>query len=507
MMPPLRAITAAALLLSAVGCGDKAWLPLSAPLPQDRTVTQALSLVLVDGDLGHLAETIRVKAGKTVEIAAAPWSVPGGSGHVLGALAASITTAPGAASWSDASHLRLIYPMAKQTVPLSVGQPGTAACAFSWTAAGGTLTIDLEVRRSAQGLATASLASEPAAVWQQAGLVDAEGCLGQVNPGAAGVVRQHVESAVRTALVARFAGAAMQALGAVFGAGLEREGRVATMTRWGDAIETRLSLRYAAWPDVDPASIAEHEGVRARAALTLALDVDRAACAADAPPPQLPSTPLPPQAPAAPVESAFFRRALVLDRAALAHVAWAIARSGALCQETPASVPIEAAATAAAVPALGEWIESGPCGARFWPGASEDVVLVDGEDGPAIDWRLSGATLEVVGRVADTETVVVSVTANFRLRLRVVLDSGSALGLVFVSASRDASQISCPLLGDDVLVNDKALDTVVNSALKGIFGMIPVLPLSTALPAGTVVTGLSRSADALWLWLEGGVGQ
>lgn len=507
MSSRLRRITAAALLLLTAACGDKTWLPLTAAVAEDRTVNGALSLVLVDGDLAHLAETIRVKAGKTVEIAAAPWTVPGGSGHVLGALAASINTAPGVASWPDDLHLRLVYPMAKQTVPLSVGQPGTAACAFSWTAAGGTLSIELEVRHTPQGLATASLASEPTALWQQAGLVDAESCLAQVNPGAAGIVRQHVEGEVRSALVARFAGAAMQALGAVFAAGVEREGRVSTSTRWGDAIETRLSLRYASWPGADPASIAQHQGVRARAALNLALDVDRAACAVDAPPPGLASTPLPPQAPAAPVESAFFRRALVLDRATLAHVAWALARSGALCQETPAQVPVEAASTAAAVPALGEWIESGPCGGRFWPGTSEDVVLVDGDDGPAIDWHLKGATLEVVGRVADTETVVVSVTANFRVRLRVVVDGGSGLGLVFVSASRDASQISCPLLGDDVLVNDKALDTVVDSALKGIFGLIPVLPLSTALPQGTVVTGLSRSADALWLWLEGGVGQ
>ena len=234
----LRQLLPLALAAGLLACGDKPWLPLAAPLADDHTVAGAVRVVLVDSDLAHLADTIRVKAGKTVEIAAAPWQLPGTSGQALGALAASINTSPGTAVWSDALRLRLTYPMGKQAVPLSIGAPGTAACAFSWTAASGTLTVELEVRRSAQGLATTSLVSEPSALWQQAQLVDAEACLAQVDPGAPAIVRAHVESEVSTALVTRFAGAAMQALGAVFVTAGDTEVLLYGWAAWGRRCST-----------------------------------------------------------------------------------------------------------------------------------------------------------------------------------------------------------------------------------------------------------------------------
>jgi len=507
MLPNKWPSATIALALTLTACSDKPLLPLAAPLTVEHTVAGAVRVVLVDGDLASLAETIRVKAGKTVEIAAAPWPLPGASGQTLGALAGSISSSPGTAVWTDDRHLRLTYPMGKQAVPLSIGAPGGAACAFSWSASAGSLAIELEVRRSAQGLATASLASEPSTVWQQAQFIDAETCLAQVNPSAPAQVRAHVESEVRAALVSRFAGAALHALNAVFAPGLERDGRVTAPTRWGDAIETRISIEYKQLSAQDPAAIARHEGVHAWAELSLGLEVDRAACAMDLPPPKIASTPLPPQAPVAPGASAFLRRAIVIDRSAIAHVAWAMARSGALCQETPTSAPIEAAWAGAAVPALGEWIEGGPTGARFWPGGSDAPHFVDSADGPTIEWGLSNATLEIVGRVAGTEMVVLSISGHFRVLVGPVVASGTGLGLVFLSASRDATIVSSPLFGDDLKFTDAAVDSLVDAALRGIFSTLPVLPLSAALPADTVVTGVSRSADALWLWLEGGMAE
>lgn len=482
-------------------------LPLVAPVPATHAVAQGLRVLLVDADLPQLAETVRQQAGKTVDVAAAPWLLPGASGYLLGALGVVVVTAPGKAAWVTPGRLKLAFPTEKLTVALAVGPVGGAACALVWTAQAGDVAVQVEVTRTPQGAADTVLATEPAVAWQQAQLLDPDGCLTGTSLQAA--VADHVEDQLRAALVARFSGAARQALRTVFAPSLELQGRLSVPLRWGDVVETRLSL---AWQPVTPNAplLVGHDGVSARGSLALSLDVDRAACAVDVPPPKLVASPLPPLPPAPPPGKAFLRRALVVDRAALAHFAWAAARAGGLCQESQGSsleAWIESGWATAVLPGLADWVDGAPVAARFWPAASPEVRIVDSAEGPAVEWRIAKATLEIVGQVADTDLVLLSITGGFRAQLRPVLSPGAALGLKLVSTQRESTVAASPLYGDSLPPPlEPGIAKLVEAALRGIFEPTKVLPLGLLLPEGTVVTGVSHTSEALWLWLEGGPG-
>jgi hypothetical protein len=195
----------------------------------------------------------------------------------------------------------------------------------------------------------------------------------------------------------------------------------------------------------------------------------------------------------------------VLDKAMLAHRGWAMGRGGVLCQETNAGLAELGAGWAAEVlPPLAEWVQGPPVGARFWPAASPQVQVVDTPAGPALQWQVASATLEIVARVAETDLVVLKITGRFEAIVRPVLQGGGALGLDLLSAQVDGAVVTSPLL-PDTKGAEAHLGLLVDAALRGIFRTAPVLPLGLALPPGTVATGLARSGDALWVWLEGGI--
>lgn len=484
-------------------CG-KTPAPLLSPLPATRQLPGAVHLVLLDADLPQLAETVRTLAGKSVDVAAGPWSVPNWPGHGVGALSGLLEIGAGQAAWTTTSRLRLDFALTKVVLPAALTAPGQAACGMTWVGTDGHVHLEVHVVRDAQGAVGVKLATDPAVTWQTQQLVDGEACLQQAPVGSGAAIVAHVADTVRAALAPRLAQAALHALAAVFPDRLEVAGRVGIATRWGKDVEMRFSARYDPIAGVGEA-VASHEGARASAALTLGLDVDRAACAADVPPPQQEPQPLPPQSPAPPPGSAFLRRALVLDRAALGHIGWLIARTGSLCQDVVVGLPGLGAGWASNVkPELAEWVEGPPVGARFWPAASAEVRAIDTADGPALEWRIAASRLEIVARVADTDMVVLSMTGGLRAIVRPVVTAGQGLSFHVLSTARESTIVTSPLLGDAIADGEGGVGPLVDAALRGIFQATPVLPLGLMLPEGTVATGWSRAGDALWLWLEGG---
>jgi hypothetical protein len=489
--------------LCVAACGPaQAPLPLLAPLPASHTLTSGVQLVLVDADLPALAETVSTLGGKTLQVVAAPWPVPGAPGHVLGPLSTPLQVAGAQAEWLQPTTLQLQFTLTQVTLPLSLGVPGQAACAMSWTAQGGLVRVTLRLDRDPQGQVAVIAGQDPEVTWQKHGLISAQTCLQPPLTDAPAQIDAHLLEAVQATLVPQLTQASVHVLQAVFPPALELQGRLSTATRWGDAVEVRVSTQYQ--PQAG-GTLAEHKAGRGIAALAVGLDVDRAACAVDVPPPDhAAETPLAPTPPS-PSASTFVRRALVLDKAMLAHLGWAMGRGGALCQETEAGLADLGVGWAAEVlPALADWVQGPPVGARFWPAASPEVQVVDTPAGPALQWQVASATLEIVARVAETDLVVLKITGPFQAIVRPVLQGGGALGLDLLSAQVDGAVVTSPLLPDTTGA-DAHLGPLVDAALHGIFRSAPVLPLGLALPPGTVATGLARSGDALWLWLEGGI--
>lgn len=497
-------LTGLVCLAAVSACGPaQAPLPLVSPLAATRTLPAGVHVVLADADLSQLAETVRTVAGKSLDVVTAPWPIPDGAGHLVGALSTSLDVLAGPATWPLPSRLKLEFTVATTSLPLAIAVPGQAACGVTWTAQAGHVAVQLEVVRDADGAVDAILAAEPNVTWQAHGLTGNVACLQPAGSKAADAIDAHLLEVVQAALAPRLTQAALHALRAMFPSQLELAGRLGETSRWGDPLEVRLSLHYDP-PLPNAPELVRHDGHRAWATLTAGLDVDRAACAVDVPPPQLPVVPLPPQPPPPPPGTAFLRRALVFDQATLAHAGWALARSGALCQETSAGLPGLTASWAGDVlPALADWVEGPPVGARFWPTASPEVQLIDTPEGPALQWRIASASLEIIGRIAETELVVLRITGGFRAVVRPVLVGGGGLGLKLISSDTDSTEVTSPLLGD-VADAGGHLGPLVDAAMRGIFQAPPVLPLGLVLPEATVATGMARTGDALWLWLEGG---
>jgi len=499
------------VFISTLGaCGPaQAPLPLTAPIPETRTLPAGVRIVLADADLQHVAETVRIVAGKSLDVMAAPWPIVDGAGHVVGALATSLEVLAGPVTWPQPSRVQLEFTVDTALIPLAISVPGQAACGVTWAAQAGHVVIQIEVTRGDEGAVEVILAAQPSVTWQSHGLTGSVACLQPAGGTAHTSLDAHLLEVVRAALAPRLAQASLQVLSTIFPPQLEIAGRLPVASRWGDPLEVRVSLQYES-SQAQTDSLVHHDGDRALATLTVGLDVDRAACAVDVPPPQWAVGPLPPQPPTPPGETAFLRRALVFDQATLAHAGWALARGGALCQETSAVLPgLTAAWAADLLPALGDWVDGPPVGARFWPTASPELKWLDTPEGPALQWRIARATLEIVGKIADTELVVLSITGGFRAVVRPVLHGGGGLGLklmaseLLFSSDVDKPVVTSPLLGD-VVDADKHLGPLVDAAMRGIFQAPPVLPLGLVLPLGTVATGVARTGDALWLWLEGG---
>ncbi|MFZ4577243.1 MAG: hypothetical protein ACOYOB_02515 [Myxococcota bacterium] len=504
-MTHLRAMWMAAALATA-SCSQPTQ-PLDQPLPPSHVTAGGVHLVVLDTDLPEVAETIRLSIGKSIEVASAPWPMDDSDGHVLGALSATVDLAPGKASWTANNRLQLTWPVPDLTLSLSVAAPGDIACALHFLVTGGQVRADLDVRRSAIGTVAGGLAEEPEFSWKEASLQGPDACLSGLEPAGVQALADHLAATLRGSVLPRVSAGANQAARTLFPSSLEQAVRWPTTTRWGDIGELRLSTTYLPWSPQDAALVAGHEAPRAYASLAVGVDVDRAGCVPDLPPPAIAPTPLAGQPPAPPQGSSFLRRALVIDRASLSRIAWALHRSGALCQDTTERVRDASPSWApTALPSLADWVEGAPLAARFWPGAAPIVSVASDSVGPVVDWRLTGATLELTGLVGGTELVVLSVSGEFRVRLRLTVVDGANLGLQVVSAKRDSSLVSSPLFGGNLPASGPALDAVVDAAVAGIFSTLPVLPLGIALPSGTMATGTSRAGDSLWLWLDSAPG-
>jgi hypothetical protein len=505
----LSAHCSAVVGLLAIACGEAALLPMPKALPEVARVRGGARVVLLDADLDLLTDAVRAQVGATLAVAAAPWPVPGSNGHILGPISTDVGLLPGSAEWTNASRLELSMGLQSPPITLALNTPGRAGCAVSWTALAGKVAVAVEFSRGPSGVGPA-LVAEPIVTWKQPALDGP--CVANVDPAVAAALLGHVHATLAAAVAAHVATTALAAVRTVFPPTLELRGRFAFSARGGTALEARVDTAYEAPLAAQPAVIAVHSGSRTEAALSLALDVDRAPCAVDEPPPQWKAAPLPPLPPPNAPGKALLRRALALDRAALQHLAYVATRAGLLCQDAWQGLDTQLPANwaDAALPGLGAWVDGPPAGARLWPGrpqaperASPDVALIDGATGPELLLRLPAATLEILGRVGEVEAVVIVVHGEFRLRLRLTTSVAGPPGLELVAVARGTSQVTSPLLGGTLSPQEPGTGQLVAAAVRGIFARATLLSLGPVPPPGTAVTGTARAGDTLWLWLDG----
>ncbi len=491
----------------AQGCGNPP-LPLEKPLAAQYRVEGGLRIVVADSDLPTFAETVRIGAGKTIDVPGAPWTLPQTDDHKLGAWSTSLTLKHAAANWSAGQHLVLNFEIDKVVVPLALGVQGQPACKLTWSSSGGLLQLQVEVIRSLQGQLAATLAAEPSLVWQMPTLADTESCLKSEPEGTAKALQKHLEAMLRNQAANPLTKSTLNALAALFPPSLEFAAQFHVQAPWAHQVQARVSADF-----LHPAAgeqLAIHAGARTVASLAVGLDVDRAPTAVDAPLPSGAVASVAPQPPTAPVSKAFVRRALVVDGTAMARVGWAVARSGALARQTTKQFEHAFAPNWAAIamPDLAPWVDGPPSGARLWPESSPEIKAVDTPSGPAAEWKFDKATLEILGRIGDMEVVVLRINGGFRARVRTAIVGGSNLQLEIVDVQSDDRHVLSPILAGNSSADSSAesraiLDQLVDSALRGIFQQTPVFPLNALLPKGTVATGLTRSGEAFWLWLDG----
>ncbi len=479
--------------------------PLQAPLDPSLALPGGARVALLDADLPALAETLRLAAGKSLEVTVAAWPMPTATDGAFAQFALSAPLTAVALAWTDPQHLRLTAQVGKLAGAPSLVLTGEAGCALSWQADAATLALDAEVVRAPDGKLTVQAVPGPPTKWTAATLTDASACLTKLTPGLAATLTDHIQTEITAQLAGRLTTALLPKLATIFAASLEQSGRV-TVTPAGDPpIEARFAVQFTA----DGGHIASHAGALAQGELAVSLDVDRHPCAVDVPLPVAVASPLAQRSP--PPGQAFLRRALVLDQALVQRLAWMAARSGALCAQSRATLttPLAPGWAEDLLPQVDEWIEGPPTGARFWPGSSPTTRLIDTPQGAAVEWTMADGQLEIIARVADTEMTVLTVTGGFRATLLPRLQGTRTLAFDLVAVERLATHQSSPLLGDLATPpSEAALSALCEAALQGIFAgqaVLPLLALSPGpLPAGTVLTRVDRTGDALWLWLEGG---
>ncbi len=477
--------------------------PLSTPVASSHVVVGGAHIVIADNDLPALVQTIRTRAGSQVPLETAPWPITGLGDAELASFSSTISINSGVATWLPDGRLQLEFALAPLNQLMAVTTSGQATCSMAWQAAGGTLHVIVQTGRQANGSAGPTLDAEPTLTLVQAAVVDTKGCL-QGDAAATAAVAAHFAELLGNALGPRYGQAAVAALRATFPASLEVQGQLGVASRWSELLTVRISNTYQASAPSSTQLIA-HQGTRAVAHLDVGLDLDHSACAVDVPPPQQPANPLPPDVPNLPSEQAFLRRALVVDEAALAHVGWAIARSGMLCQDTHGPLTgLGANWSEQAFASLTPWLQGPPTGTRFWPQSSPELRMVDTPTGPALEVHLSQALLEIVAPVAGTDFVVLRIRGGFRIAVQAVAMAGSTIGWQYLSTQVESTVVTSPFAIGGTDQTSAGLPAVVDAALAGIIQTAPVLPMAALLPPGTVMTGVARSGHGLWLWLDGG---
>lgn len=482
------------LAVVGMGCTQQ---PLPGPLGADRVVQDGMRIWLADGDLPSLAATARALAGTEVALVTAPFGVPATGGAQLGPLHAALRLESASAEWLSSAVLRFAFQVEAGTLPLALGYPGAAACALSFVWPATPLLVDLRLGLVQDGAPQATLASAPKWPTQLAELQDPQGCLEGLSQPSIDAIRSQVWQELQTATASRATVGAAGAAQALLDGPWPLAARFVVDNTPIDWQITPLA-RSAADGQTFLAGPEDQRFGR----IALGVDAPRHPCAPDVAPPQLEAVwPAYPAAPGGGVSVA--RRGLALHAAGLAHLGWAAVRAGLLCRTSTSwgealgegwGTPI--------APALQAWLDGPPRAARLWPGSSPAVEVVDGVDGPELSWRLDDATLEIVGTVGGEEAVVVVIRGRLRLRTA-LLGTGNGLRMATKGVALEAATVSSPLFGDALPPNSPGdVRTLVEAAMTGIIGDLPVFPLEALAPAGTTLTGTARGGNALWLWLD-----
>ncbi len=485
--------------LSSFGC-KSALTPLDKPLPAEARVAGGIQMVASTADSGQLGETIRLVAGQHVNVATAPQTIDGAEA-TLSAFTTSLYVESAKAEWLDSGQLRVIAKIAPIDLPLTAVAAKSSTCGINCKASGITVTALAQLSRTA-GSVAAVLSQAPAVEFQQLTLQAPDGCLEALGAG----VPKTAEAAVRTALAAplagRFGPTLVQALQTLVPPSSAVQGQLDLS---GDPASPQI-LRIDSSFAPDGAPLIERELGFAAAPLDVAVTVERAGCAADVPPPPIAEAELQPGE--APQTPAVIRRAMVISAPMVARLAWAWLRSGEWCRAGGGGLPVleQTAWPSSVVPELQPWLESAPTGAQFWPHSGIEVAVVDRAQGPVLAWTLEDATLEIRGRVAGTEAVVLTVRGTFHGELRPMVNPAGKLVLVQQGITLDSAVVASPLLGEETVTgSNQGLGRLIDAALTGIFDPPVVLPLDGWLPAGSVVTAVRRGGGSLWLWLDGGL--
>jgi hypothetical protein len=486
-----RALPRWTLAAVSTGCVSP-WQPLSAPLPASHTLAPAAQLVVLPDDLAGAAATVLALANTETTVGDAAWTWSDWPGHTVAPWQRSQPWTSASWSWVAPHRLRLTAALPAESIDLSLLADTGPGCSVVWQLPPSTASVDIELGtdpNSAVEVVAQTL------TWSAAGAatVTPPTCFEGAPPAAASGLLAHLNGLRSQQTGDRLATAAAAVAHVQAAPFLHLVGQTLVPSRWGAPRTLRLELAH------QQAHVWQLLAGVAYAPLRLALDVERAGCAPDVPPPAWsPSTPPPPPPP--PPQPAFVRRGLAIDRATLAHLGWAATRAGLLCQETHEGLPgLHGGWADAVVPGLSAWLDGPASGARLWPLASAELRVVDTAAGPGLEWRLDAARIEVTAQVGGSDWLALVVTGGVRAVVRPAISG--AWQVVEVQAL--APLVHSPLLGGSPVAGGSALDAVVAAAVKGIFAEAPGFSWTSLLPVGASVTGLARSGDALWLWLDG----
>jgi hypothetical protein len=491
------------IVLVLIACGCEGAVPLTAPVSADKTVLGGLNLVLTNADLSQLAQAIRLSAGKKIEVAIAPAKIVGANGAGLQATTVTVSVVDAQAHLAAQGRVVFQHKLVAKEMPLSLQQSNGQSCALLSLAWQGAVSVSLRFARDAVGVVQVVLGATPSAEITGGVIADPSGCLAKASPGASDALAKQIRDAISAALIGRFVSAGRDVLLAVLPLELEASAQFNTQHR-GESIKVSLQSGYAG-PDGStsaPGSLVVHNGQFASAVVHLGAAVQRHTCAVDAAPPKITATPLPLATPPAPAGSFLLRRAVVLDQALLAHLAWGVQRGGSLCASRPLSsiAGLSANWAATLVPALAAWVKDRPSRVRFWPGKSGGAQFLDLGDGGGVQLRLPASTLEIVAPVAGIEVVVLRVTGNIALRMK--LRTGKpGLALELTGATVDSAAVTSALVNDALSIAEEGVGKLVNLLVQQALAE-PLEALSVPGFEAASVVGSARVGGHLWVWLE-----
>lgn len=495
------ASVAAGFVAAAAACAEVS--PLGEPIAAQHQVLASAHIVLTNVDVVNLAEGVQLAVGKQLEVPLPPTSIVGGGTRKLAAATMAVDVLQSNAQLGAQGKVVFQHTLQVAQLPLSVLGPGSKVCAMSAGARSGAIAVTLQFLRDAQGVDVV-LAAEPSVQLSGGAIEDTGGCLQGAAPGAVDAVAAQVLTALRSVLTARFSAAGRDVLQAVLPPGAEVAGQVSVPIAGAAKGKLAAQLRYAG-PDGSSegqGTLLSHNGQHASAALHVGIAAERAACAIDTPPPGIVPTPIGLATPAAPAGTFVLRRAVAVDESLLAHAAWAVQRSGALCQARSLQQvdSLQAQSVAAVAPKLAAWVKEPPSRVRFWPGKPAQARWIDMPDSAGAALVLPESTLEIVAPVAGVEVVILRVQGNFRIDVSL---RGGAPGLraQVERATADSVSVTSPLVGDVHVAEQQALAALIDAAI--VHALAPVMHAWRA-PGmtGAAVVGTARVGKRLWAWLE-----